>query len=130
MIKVCWSRQQLQTFPFIFSGTKCPAHYIIKDNKKFKPFKKIYAVCMQVLSRSSKQETMKVFRHVELRKCHVVTYRPTRHFSPAGAHGLLSPGMKLGTTFPEYSHLPPVELTLTVRTQPASSKSAGSLAKV
>ena len=60
MIKVCWSRQQLQTFPFIFSGTKCPAHYIIKDNKKFKPFKKIYAVCMQVLSRSSKQETMKV----------------------------------------------------------------------
>ena len=40
VIKVCWSRQQLQTFRFIFSGTKCPAHYIMKDNKKFKPFKK------------------------------------------------------------------------------------------
>ena len=39
LIKVCWSRQQLQTFRFIFSGTKCPARYIIKDNKKFKPFK-------------------------------------------------------------------------------------------
>ena len=39
MIKVCWSRQQLQTFRFIFSETKCPAHYIIKDNKKFKSFK-------------------------------------------------------------------------------------------
>ena len=39
MITVCWSRQQLQTFRFIFSGTKCPARYIIKDNKKFKPFK-------------------------------------------------------------------------------------------
>ena len=40
LIKVRWSRQQLQTFRFIFSGTKCPAHYIMKDNKKFKPFKK------------------------------------------------------------------------------------------
>ena len=60
MITVCWSRHQLQTFRFIFSGTKCPARYIIKDNKKFKPFKKIYAVCMQLISRSSKQETMEV----------------------------------------------------------------------
>ena len=85
---------------------------------------------MQLINHSSKQETMEVLPSCwikEMSRGHVST---NQAFSPAGAHALLSPGMKLGTTFPEYAHLPPVELTLTVKPQSASSTSAGSLANV
>ena len=101
---------------------------------------------MQLISRSSKQETMKVlpscnlvpgFRREpwergwpscwikEMSRGHVSTNQA--FFASRGPWALVA---KNEATFPEYAHLPPVELTLPVRPQSALSTSAGSLAKV